>query len=75
MDEQTRANELKSLVKHPGWKHVDSFILSSQTMRFNEICSKEINTENILKAVGSIEAYRRLLGWVESVTQQQDSGV
>ena len=71
----SKAQELKSILGHPGWKHIEEFILNSQAMRFNEISAKATPTEDILKGVGAIESYRKLMGWVQSSSQEQDSEV
>lgn len=70
-----KAQELKSLLAHPGWKHVIEYIVSTQSIKFNEISKQGASSEDILKSVGAIDTLRRLMGWVEQSSQQKDSEV
>lgn len=65
-----KMDELKSMMLHPGWKHCIDYILSSQTMKFNEIEKSGTPTEDILKALGGISALKRFVGWIESSSHQ-----
>lgn len=69
----SKARELKSLVQHPGWAHVEDYVLNSQGMAFNEISAKGTSSEDVLKGVGSIHALRKFMGWVQASSQVQDS--
>lgn len=66
-----KQNELKSLLLHPGWQHCMSYIMSTQTMKLNEIEKQGASVEDICKALGGLSALRRLAQWVESSARQE----
>lgn len=69
-----KSKELKSLMLHPGWKHVEDYILDTQSIKLNEISKQGTISEDILKNVGGLDALRRFMGWVEN-SSKQDSEV
>lgn len=71
MNEEKRV-QLQSLQKHPGWKHIMDYILSTQAMKFNEAAKAGTSSEDICKALGAVEALKRLANWAEVSSLQQD---
>lgn len=72
MDQEQKSKELKSMTLHPGYKHCIDYVLSSQTMKFNEIAGKGAANEDILKALGGIDALKRFVGWIESSSHRDE---
>lgn len=70
----SKAQELKSLQGHPGWKHVIEYLLNVQGIKLNEMSKQGSISEDILKNVGGLDALRRFMGWVEN-SSKQDSEV
>lgn len=68
-----KQNELKSLLLHPGWQHCMSYIMSTQTIKLNEIEKQGATSEDICKALGGLSALRRFAGWVESTAKAEAS--
>lgn len=70
-----KAQELKSLQGHPGWKHVQEYILNVQAIKLNEVSKQGTISEDILKSIGGLDALRRFMGWIENSSKAQDSEV
>jgi hypothetical protein len=68
-----KQKEIKSLLLHPGWQHCLNYIMSTQTMKLNEIEKPGATTEDICKALGGLSALRRFAGWVESTAKAEPS--
>ncbi len=69
-----KSNELKSLTLAQGWKHVIEYMINTQAVKLNECSKQGACTEDILKAIGGLDALRRFMGWVEN-SSKQDSEV
>lgn len=67
----TKQSEMKSLIQHPGWQHVMAYIISTQTMKLNEIEKQGSTVEDICKALGGLSALRRFAGWAESTANSE----
>lgn len=63
---QARQEAIKSLANSTGWRLVTEFVLGQQAMKFSEAAQRGTSSEDVLKAIGSMDAYKRILGWVES---------
>lgn len=70
----SKARELKSLIEHPGWKHLDEYMLGVQAMKFNLASKEGASTEDVLKAIGCIDGFKKFYGWIQA-SIQQDSEV
>lgn len=74
--QESKIRELASLKLHPGWKHVEEYILGSQSMLINETSQKGFSSEDTMKNIGGFNALRRFIGWMEySSKVQKDSEV
>lgn len=69
-----KAQELKSLQLHPGWKYIQDYVMNVQATKLNEVSKQGAISEDILKNIGGLDALRRFMGWVEN-SSKQDSEV